>query len=43
MAVEFEKAFPFAKFVNEITNERKKATREGNKALQDIFKLVMNR
>ena len=42
-AIEFEKDFPFAKFVNEITQERKKATETGNKALQDIFKLVLNR
>lgn len=42
-AVEFEKDFPFAKFVNEITQQRKLATESGNKALQDIFKLVLNR
>ena len=43
MAVEFEKDYPFADFVNQITEERKKATRMQNKPLQDIFKLVMNR
>ena len=43
MAVEFEQDTPFADFVNEITSERKKATRSNNKPLQDIFKLVMNR
>ena len=42
-ALEFEKDCPFADFVNQITDERKKATRAGNKPLQDIFKLVMNR
>ena len=43
MAIEFEKDRPFADFVNQITAERKKATRMKNKPLQDIFKLVMNR
>ena len=43
MAIEFEKDRPFAGFVNQITEQRKKATRAGNKPLQDIFKLVMNR
>ena len=42
-AIEFEKGLPFANFVNDITNQRKKATEMGNKALQDIFKLVLNR
>ena len=43
LAIEFEKDCPFADFVNQITDERKKATRANNKPLQDIFKLVMNR
>ena len=43
MALEFEKDCPFSNFVNTVTEERKKATRAGNKPLQDIFKLVMNR
>ena len=43
MALEFEKDYPFSNFVNTVTEERKKATRAGNKPLQDIFKLVMNR
>ena len=42
-ALEFEKDRPFADFVNQITEERKKATRAGNKPLQNIWKLVMNR
>ena len=42
-AVEFEKDKPFAEFVQQKTDERKKATREGNKPLQNIWKLVMNR
>ena len=43
MALEFEKATPLADFVNQVTDERKKATRSGNKPLQNIWKLVMNR
>ena len=42
MAIEFERDRPFANFVNQITSERKKATRTGNKPLQNIWKLVMN-
>ena len=42
-ACEFERDTPFAPFVSQITEERKKATREGNKALGNIWKLVMNR
>ena len=42
-ALEFEKDRPFADFVNQITEERKKATRAGNKPLQNIWKLLMNR
>ena len=42
-ALEFEKDRPFADFVNQITEERKKATRAGNKPLQNIWKLCMNR
>ena len=41
-AFEYEKAFPLAHFVKDITEQRKAATRSGNKALQDVFKLVMN-
>ena len=41
-AYEYEKAFPLAHFVKDITDQRKAATRSGNKALQDVFKLVMN-
>ena len=43
MALEYEKDRPLAKFVNQVTDERKKATRMKNKPLQNIFKLVMNR
>ena len=41
-AYEYEKAYPLAHFVKEVTEQRKAATRSGNKALQDVFKLVMN-
>ena len=41
-AYEYEKAYPLAHFVKEVTDQRKAATRSGNKALQDVFKLVMN-
>ena len=43
MALEYEKDRPLEKFVNQVTDERKKATRLKNKPLQNIFKLVMNR
>ena len=42
-AVEFEKDNPFADFVQRITNKRKEATRNKNKPLQNVWKLVMNR
>ena len=41
-AYEYEEAYPLAHFVKEVTEQRKAATRSGNKALQDVFKLVMN-
>ena len=41
-AYEYEQANPLAHFVKEVTDQRKAATRSGNKALQDVFKLVMN-
>ena len=41
-AYEYEQAYPLAHFVKEVTDQRKAATRSGNKALQDVFKLVMN-
>ena len=41
-AYEYEKAYPLAHFVKDVTEQRKAATRSGNKALQDVFKLVMN-
>ena len=42
-ALEYECDTPLANFVNTVTEERKKATRAGNTALQSVFKLVANR
>ena len=41
-AVEFTKAKPVKKFIETMTNHRKKAEREGNKALVELFKLIVN-
>ena len=41
-AVEFTKAKPVKHFVETMTSHRKKAEREGNKALVELFKLIVN-
>ena len=41
-AIEFTKAKPVKNFVQTMTNHRKKAEREGNKALVELFKLIVN-